>query len=178
MCVLVPSTQSGPEYTINLKWRHCNEVGTFGPYNYRGLFLGWGENWVEVRVRHLGFRIGPGDIIMLVNVLTKRVRVVCGCAHVRCWPLHSQNISPFMAFSFSFETEVTGQGNHASCLPVVAKTRLKGWRITERLSVIIPDARCLCCLLIIASVFTRCQSENRVPFPMQMEISCPLMLTW
>lgn len=78
MCVLTPSTKSGPEYPVHLKRGHFNEVGTFGPYNYRGLFLGWGENWVElveVRVRHLavtvGFRTGPGDIIELVKVLTK-----------------------------------------------------------------------------------------------------------
>lgn len=50
----------------------------------------------------VGFRIGPGDVIVLVNVLKKRVCVVCRCAHVCCWPLHSQNITPFMPFFFSF----------------------------------------------------------------------------
>lgn len=52
---------------------YFNEVGTFGPYNYKGLFWGFGvesEVYGTLAIT-LGFRIGPGDILVLVNVLTK-----------------------------------------------------------------------------------------------------------
>lgn len=54
----------------------------------------------------VGFGIGPGDMIVLMNVLTKGIKksviVVCGGTQVRCWPFLSQSTTPFISFFFSF----------------------------------------------------------------------------